>query len=244
VNCAEYEEWVAADVDERSDAGAARDHRRGCPRCTALWQAHGAWRERLRSPALRQEAPPGLRTRIGALLDEAAAALTRSFGWPRRLAWASVASLALASLVLTFVGRGPSGDPVLAAYRLALDGSLPLSLTTTETAELEAFYRDHHGDDFPAHVVDLSGKGFRLVGGGVRPAGDRLARLSVYGDGVTRIVCDYQAASAYQGRLPAPGEKLFFHDSGLSFCVTRMGEEICVLVTRLPLDRFRALLRA
>jgi hypothetical protein len=102
--------------------------------------------------------------------------------------------------------------------------------------ELERYYRSQPG--LPTHIQDLSKAGFHLVGGTVEKFPDRMARLSTYSDGETVVLCDYLYARNFPLEL-ASGEPVFFTRSGLSFCVTRHADEVCVLVTRAPLDAFR-----
>ena len=40
-------------------------------------------------------------------------------------------------------------------------------------------------------------------------------------------------------RLPANGEPVFFGRGGASFCARRIGDEVCLLVTRMPMEIFR-----
>ena len=138
--------------------------------------------------------------------------------------------------------RDGSFAPLIESYDLAARGALPITFPASEPAELEAQYRKSREQGFPDHVVDLSPKGFRLVGGVLRDFPKRKARLTVYSDGKNMIICDYQFAETFPLALPASGEPIFFSRGGVSFCARRMdGNEVCLLATRMPIDLFRKL---
>lgn len=241
MNCDEYLDWVAADVDgllgERSELTLR--HLDECPRCRALRAASAEIRALLRSRRITQEAPLGLRTRILARLqDEAphgARALLRRL--PR---WAAVVTAALALLLLFFLPRTERiGGDTAEVYQLVLDGALRPAFETSAVAELDDYYAER-GRGIPSHVIDLEAQGFRLIGGLVYEAGPRVLRLSVYSDGKHVIVCDYRNLDSWDGRLPSSSEPLFVKQDGLNLCVRRMGREVCVLATRMPMRLFRA----
>jgi hypothetical protein len=138
--------------------------------------------------------------------------------------------------------RDGSFAPLIESYDLALRGALQITFPASEPAELEAYYHGSHEKGFPDHVIDLSPKGFRLVGGVLRDFPNRKARLTVYSDGKSLIVCDYQFAETFPLALPASGEPIFFSRRGVNFCAQRMGSnEVCLLATRMPMDLFRKL---
>ena len=124
-------------------------------------------------------------------------------------------------------------------YDRAANGSLALGLQTAKPEDLEAYYREHAGQGTPSHVVDFSSAGFRLVGGTVADLRGRRARLSVYSDGQYTIVCDYRLAESFPFLLPADGKPVFFERGGASFCARRIGDDVCLLVTRMPMEIFR-----
>ncbi|MGH7821991.1 MAG: hypothetical protein ACREQ9_19690, partial [Candidatus Binatia bacterium] len=190
-------------------------------------------RSLLRSRALLVEAPLGLRTRILAAIDEEAAAAESPL-WGRITRWAAAACVALVALAIVSTTERRV-DPAIDSYYLALRGELPLEIEAESVAEIEEFYRRHAARGVRAHVVDLAAAGFRPRGGALREVGGRWLRLTVYSDGKSRIVCDYRPIAAYDGRMPKGNEALVFSRGGLTFCVRRMGDEICILATRLPM---------
>jgi len=245
VTCAEYRELVAADVDGvvGAEAETVRRHLATCEACTRLRERQVAVRNLLRSRSLQQPAPLGLRTRVVAQLEEESQSL---HGAPKRWLWARWVGLALlgatAAAVMILWNRDGSFAPLIESYDLASRGALQITFPASEPTELEAYYHKSQEQGFPEHVIDLSSKGFRLVGGVVRDFPKRKARLTVYSDGKNMIVCDYQFAAAFPLALPASGGPIFFSRRGVNFCAKRMdGNEVCVLATRMPMDLFRKL---
>lgn len=237
MNCDEYLDWVAADVDgllgDRTEE--TRHHLDECPRCRALRAACAEVRALLHSRRLTQDAPLGLRTRILARLDDEVPRGART----RLFRWTAVATAALALLVIFFLHRTERiGNDATEVYQLILDGALRPVVETSIVAELEDHYA-RHGRGIPSHVVNLEPQGFRLTGGLLYEAEPRLLRLSVYSDGQHVIVCDYRSLDSWSGRLPSSSEPLFVTKGGLNLCIRRMGREVCVLATRMPMDLFR-----
>ena len=247
VNCNEYRDYAAADVDGLlgAEADAARRHLERCPSCRAERERQAAVRGLVRSSAL-PDMPIGLRTRIRASLEEESRRSERSIGRAKVFRWAWIAAAAVAVLVGVVIVRDrttPLGAWI-PEYDRAARGALAIDFPTHAPGELEGFYRQHQGDGIPAHVVDLSHAGFRLVGGALASFPGRRARLSLYTDGEHFIVCDYLYAKRFPRALPASGEPVFFSRADLNFCARRIGDEVCVLVTRMPMDLFRRRLEA
>jgi hypothetical protein len=246
MTCDEYRDWVAADVDGElgAEAGRVHAHVEGCPVCAAERSRHAAVRAELRRRALRAVPPADLRGRVLAALDrdDAMPGAGGSRDARRRIspaAWGALALAAAAVIALVVVGRASRFAPLIRSYDLADRGDLALSLRTNSLAELESFYRKEGGEDLPAHVVDLTAAGFRLVGGTIERFPTRRARLSVYTDGEHTILCDYQLVRYFPFELPGNGDPVFFRERGVSFCARRIGDEVCLLATRMPLAMLR-----
>lgn len=244
VTCAEYRDLVAADVDGvlgGSEVEGTRRHRASCESCRTLRERQLAIRDLLRSRCLQEATPYGLRTRIVARLEEESRRIVAA-KWRRFVPWVGlVLAGAAAAAVMTLWNRAGSFAPLIESYDLAARGALHITFATSEPTVLESYYRQHAGEGFPEHVVDLSPAGFHLIGGLLKDFPDREARLSVYSDGTNVIVCDYQFAKAFPLALPASGEPIFFSRHGVNFSAHRMGAEVCLLATRMPMERFRML---
>ena len=236
MTCEEYREWVAADVDGclGAEEAGVRAHLAECGECRADRSAQKDVRAMLRSRDLREPAPPGLRTRILAHLDEAGE--EGEIPWTTRVSrWAAVLVTGLAALVVLGTPQGDSRGPGVEDYYAALRGEMALSIRTESIEELERFYRDRLSGALSEHVVDLGEAGFRLVGAALGEEGGRPYRLTIYSDGRRLVVCDYRRAADYAGEVRADGKPVFFSRAGLTFCVRRMGDDVCILVTRMPM---------
>jgi hypothetical protein len=241
VNCDQYLECAAADVDGTlgAAAGEAQKHLDGCAACRAERGRQLAVRNLLRTRDLHPATPVGLRTRVLAALAESDTASQQPW-WPRALRWGAACALGVALIVTIVVwNRHASFTALIREYDRAANGSLALGLQTAMREDLEAYYREHAGEGIPVHVVDLSAAGFQLVGGTMADVRGRRARLSVYSDGTYTIVCDYRLAKTFPFPLPANGEPVFFSRGGASFSARRIGDEVCLLVTRMPMELFR-----
>ena len=241
MNCSEYLECAAADVDGvlGAAAGEAQKHLEVCAACRAERRRQLAVRDLLRVRDLHPSTPVGLRTRVLAALAESDTASQRPW-WPQALRWSAVAAVGVAAILTIVVwNRQAPFVALIREYDRAANGSLVLGLQTASRQDLEAYYREHGGEGIPVHVVDLSPVGFRLVGGTMADVRGRRARLSVYSDGQHTIVCDYRLAKSFPFHLPANGEPVFFARGGASFCARRIGDDVCLLVTRMPMEIFR-----
>ena len=141
------------------------------------------------------------------------------------------------------LSRPPAPGPVAGSvtYLRALAGELPPDADPGGIGEVEAYYESHESEHgVPTHVVDLASAGFRPVGVRVAMAEGEPRRLTYYSDGEHRIVCDYRYVRQFPGRLPEGGRPVFFRRDGLTFCVTRLGDEVCILATTMPLEALAA----
>jgi hypothetical protein len=239
VNCEAYLDCVAADVDGALDeaAEAARLHLQGCLRCRVERERQQTVRDLLRSRRLAPALPADVRGRVLGSLDEVSSRERRA----RQRRWIGVGALA-AALALAVGGAlwnraGPLA-PLVREYRLASRGALEMTATGSRE-ELEDLYRRHGGEGIAAHVVDLSPAGFRLLGGLLDDFPGRRARITVYTDGENLVLCDFLRADRAEIEVPADGSPVFFRAGGLTFRARRVGDHVCVLATRMPLEAFR-----
>ena len=238
MTCGDCKDWTA-DADETGVPEAAREHVAGCASCRAERERQLAVRTLLRSKSVLPAAPIGLRTRILAALEEEEAAAPAAGGWRRFFGYGGLAlATAVALVVLVGLPRGEFA-PLIRGYDLAVAGKLELGFRTDAPAALEQFFARHSAERIPSHVVDLTSAGFHLVGGALTDFPKRRARLAVYSDGRDWVVCDYQYAKDFPLSLPSNGQSVFFERDGMSFSAHRVGDEVCLLATRMKLEAFR-----
>ncbi len=243
VNCQEYLDYVAEDVDGALGEAveSVRLHLQGCARCQIERERQQTVRDLLRSRELAPESPTGLHERVLASLDGVSAKEVQAGRrWRMGVGGGALAAAAVAVLVVAlFWNRGGSLAPLAREYRLASQGILRMTLATRSREELEELYRRHEGEGIAAHVVDLSPAGFHLLGGVLDDFPGRRARITVYSDGEHLVLCDFFRADRAEIDVPANGSPLFFRASGLTFRARRVGDHVCLLVTRMPIEAFR-----
>jgi hypothetical protein len=255
MNCAEYQELVAADADgvlgetERHDAAA---HRETCRRCQALVRQQRGVKELVRSRSRHYAAPAELRERILSSLatgDEysaAVASLTPVRHWrPSRTRLVIAGAVAAAAiLILRPLWRSPAPtlDVLLAQDVQALKApAVHLAMQTSDVEELRRYYRSTGRIDFDRSVDDFTSMGLRLVGGRVAKLRDVDTTFSVFvtADG-RRVICRRFRA----GALPLPkggqyfGENQLLTVDGVTIAIIRLGDVICTLATDMPREMF------
>lgn len=210
-------------LDERLDAARraeVRTHLAGCPQCRSELEAL-RW---VRDVALKQlpveDVPPALAARVAAALDAADKQPVRR-RWGRRAV--AGALLAVAAVVLLLVSPSGTGDTLpeavardFAAYR---DGTLPLTLHTSDGAAVERFFVAG-GAPFAMRVFDLGMMRYQLVGGRVHRLRGLPSALFVYrGPDGRDLVCQM-----YEGRLAdLPLSDDLREHNGITFRVYRAG---------------------
>jgi anti-sigma factor RsiW len=245
MTCEEYLDYVAGDVDGTLGEGEAsvRSHVAGCARCRLERERQQAMRDLLRSRQLSPELPTEVRSRLLASLQESHAGGRRAVRARRWIGGIGATALAAAAIAVVIVAvlwsRSGPLFPLIREYHLASRGALKMTLATGSRKDLEDLYGKYGDEGIAAHVVDLSPAGFQLVGGALEEFPGRRARITVYTDGEHLVLCDYFRADHAEIDAPADGEPQFFREGGLSFRVRRVGDHICILVTRMPIEVFR-----
>ena len=184
MQCAERS-TVQAYFDGEVDAVAAADierHAERCPECRALLADLEQWRTRLRRELPYEQAPPQLRTRIGAMLDgepqgrAPAAPAARLRPWRTRPFWlgacgglgaalaASVAWLLLAPVLLRSAPpAAPLLDDLVAAHVRSLMPQHLTDVVSTDRHTVRPWFAGHA--DVSPVVADFAAQGYRLLGG-------------------------------------------------------------------------------
>jgi anti-sigma factor RsiW len=245
MTCEEYLDYVAGDVDGTLGEGAAsvRSHLAGCARCRLERERQQAVRDLLRSRRLSPELPIEIRSRLLASLRESCAGGRGALRARRWIGGVGATMLAAAAMAVVIVAvlwsRSGPLSPLIREYQLASRGALKMTLATGSRKELEDLYRKYGDEGIAAHVVDLSPAGFQLVGGALEDFPGRRARITVYTDGEHLVLCDYFRAAHAGIDAAADGQPSFFRERGLTFRVRRVGDHLCILVTRMPIEMFR-----
>ncbi len=248
MECSDYRDLAAADVDGRLDDRervAAEAHVAACPACASLRGTQLAIKRLLRERCEPRKTPELLRAAIRRELSRVDAPADRPASSPRRrfvVAGAIAAALLLSLLpVLRTSDRGVI--PLLAADMAQADASAP-EIRTTSVADLASYYAGR-GLDFDNAVEDLEPQGFHLVGGSTASIGDVKTTLTVYESGDDRLLCRRFRAAGFewpQGGEQIGDSRVYSHD-GVYVSLTRLaGDVVCAMTSRLPPSHFVAAL--
>jgi anti-sigma factor (TIGR02949 family) len=178
MNCAESESLLHALIDGELDAGHAREveaHIAGCAACAEKLAAFRAMRKAMSGAALKETAPPQLRSRIEGMLTPPAAnvvPLRSGFRPTRRsffggfAAGAGLSAIAATALVLAIVpnnqGQDVAGD-LLSAHLRSLQPNHLLDVITSDQHTVKPWFNGRI--DVAPPVIDLTAQGFTLLGG-------------------------------------------------------------------------------
>jgi len=211
-------------LDERLDAARqaeVRTHLAECPQC----RSEVATLQWVRDVALKQlpveDVPPALAARVAAALDVTDKQTARRGRGRRAVAAALLATAAVVLLLLV----SPSGardtlpDVVARDFAAYRDGTLPLTLHTSDGAAVERLFVAG-GAPFAMRVFDLGMMQYQLVGGRVHRLRGRPSALFVYrGPGGRNLVCQM-----YEGQLAdLPRSDDVREHNGITFQVYRAG---------------------
>jgi hypothetical protein len=235
LDCNEYAELVADDVDERLSPAvrrAAEAHVSRCPRCAEMRRRQALARSIVRRRAARHTTPEPLRRTI------AAAVATPSRSWPvRRLLVAAVAAGLLLALVSLFRAGAPGILEVMAEDAVAADAqSLPLALHTRDIGELKRYYRESGQIHFERSADDFRAVGLEVVGGRIGEVGGVHTTVTLYQGALGRVVC----RRFRFGEIPLPeggetvGPARLFSVDRVTVAIIRLGDVVCCLATTMP----------
>jgi anti-sigma factor RsiW len=214
----EAEVLVHAMLDGELDAGHARDleaHLAGCPRCSAQLTAFRDLRQAIAEADLRLSAPAALRQRIDRQLPTAAPTgvqpVKRQTNRRRFLtgfAFGTALSAAAAATVVVGVFRSEQDrrivDDVISAHLRSLHGEHLTDVLSSDQHTVKPWFNGRV--DLAPPVVDLTAKGFTLLGGRLDYVEGKPAATIVYRRRthvINLFVLPAAAAASQQWRMEA-----------------------------------------
>lgn len=246
MNCEEYREIAAADVDGTLTAEEARlaaEHLAVCPRCQQSRREQQFTKDMLRQRVPRHTVPDDLRRQVVSSLGaELETGHVRRADGSRRLLVGAIAALLAIGLYSLL---SPAKPDLVAVMRTEVDaadaGQLALGLRTGSVEDLEHFFQQSGRIDFDDTVGDFSPLGLRLVGGSVVDIGTQPTTLSVYDSGHGKVIC----RRFREGKIDVPevGERIagrwIFTVDGVTYGVARLeGGVVCILASKMPRQMF------
>jgi anti-sigma factor RsiW len=170
MNCDEASIILHGRVDDEIDAelaGRVETHMGACASCAAQLRLHRAMRAMMSNADLRFSAPPGLRTRINAMLPERAAGTLYRRTLFKGFAFGSALSAAAAALLMIAVIRSDQDQvivsDVVSAHLRSLQADHLIDVQTGDQQGVKPWLSNRLGVASPA--PDLTSQGFSLVGG-------------------------------------------------------------------------------
>ena len=171
---------VQAYFDGEVDAVSAADierHAEGCAECRALLGDLERMRTALRSELTHLRAPPALRTRITAALNEESSARTAQRSTTARNTWRTlpfwagamsgigVSAVAAALVLLLFAPllSKPLIDDLVGAHMRSLMPAHLIDVESTDKHTVKPWFASHA--DVSPLVADFAAQGYRLIGG-------------------------------------------------------------------------------
>jgi anti-sigma factor RsiW len=227
--CRQIESLLPPYVDgEASARDAARvdAHLAACEACARLVQAQRTVRTvlRARAASLATPAPPGLATRLSALLDRRRPAL----GWVGRLSALGAAAVLMLALVTGFEFLSPRSG-VLFAAQLAIDHLRCFVLAVgrldgSDPATLKVQYAEQHGWAVPVPgsnpELDLTFMGARRCPFGLGDHAHLLYRSG--GQDVSLYITPGEARTAEQRQVLGHAERIW-SSGGNSYAIVARG---------------------
>lgn len=250
MNCDDYRDLVAADIDGELTAderSAAAQHVLACTACDALRQAQLGVRERLRRhhvptmpAALRQQVLQNVQQGTTAKPAPSPARVLPLFTRRRLLMVGAVA----ASFLVTMLPLGRWSQPDLLGLlvhdaQAAESERLDYSVRSTDVVAVREYYR-RESLGFDNTAPDLQHRGLHPIGGRIDRDGPSPAAVTVYDGPAGTTVCRRYAYGTVE--IPtggeAFGEATVVTRDGVTMRFVRDGDALCCLASTMPREQF------
>ncbi len=265
MTCKEAEELITALADSELndlERQAIESHLKNCVNCQTVFEQEKELKKQLFSIGAKVSAPSDLRAKILAdhhISPQATEPTQDCKGFSRtpnfitRPAFASAALILL--LVPLFYLTWPTGQPMplaaIEAHAQIASGDLSFVRAESPSAIKNQLHQAMEGK-FAPMGYDLSSAGLKAVGGTVKEVGNRDILIAVYEGTGPSVSCftflgTEQDAPPQARRLFDPERKVSFYtfsNDGINGVMHRMGERICLLVSKRPIQELLHLARS
>ncbi|MGY3622982.1 anti-sigma factor family protein [Bradyrhizobium sp. USDA 10063] len=169
MTCEEAEVLLQALIDGELDAGHAREvenHIAGCPRCAALAKDYRAMSRMIADKDASYTAPPELRQRIEAALPQPRATPNRRAvlrGFALGSAVSAMAATGLVAVILRSDDEARIQSELVSAHLRSLQAGHLTDVLSTDQHTVKPWFNGKL--DVAPPVIDLTAKGFTLIGG-------------------------------------------------------------------------------
>ncbi len=265
MTCKEAEELITALVDNELNGlerQAIDSHLKNCPSCQYAFEQQKELKKQIFTLGARVSAPADLRAKIVSEHNLEPRQAEPSVSW-KGFSWApsfaTRPAFALAVLLVLLVPLlyvlWPTGQPIpllaLEAHAKINSGDLSIVRADTPLDVKDRLY-EATGGRFAPMGYDLTPIGLQAVGSAVKEVSDRKVLIAVYeGTGpsvscVTFLGTEQDAPGNAQSFFDPERKANFytFSDDGINGVMHRVGERICLLVSKRPIQELLDIARS
>lgn len=265
MTCKEAEELISALVDNELndlERQATDSHLKNCSGCQYRYEQEKELKKQLYSIGAKVSAPSHLRAKILSDHRILPQATETSQGW-KGFSWAPhfntrpafALAVLMVLLVPIFYVIWPTGQPIplaaLEAHAEITSGDL-LFVRAENPAEIKNELYRATGGKFAPMGYDLSPIGLRAVGSTVREVSDREVLIAIYEGTGPSVSCftflGTEKDAPPKARLYFDPEKKInfytFSNDGINGVMHRVGERICLLISKRPIHELLDIARS